>query len=97
MSEATNRADDYDLSGCVSRDELKRVAGGSRMRGIIIAPSISPQLNAVASGCKKMELQSGLTTTITYGAASLNGRLIAQTTDDDLPKTRANGAETNDN
>jgi len=44
-----------------------------------------------------MELRDGLTITVTYGAASLNGRIVAQTTDDDLPKTRANGAETNDN
>jgi len=57
MSEATNRADDYDLSGCVSRAELKHVAGESRMRGIIGALSISPQLNAVAAGCKKWNFE----------------------------------------
>ncbi len=32
-----------------------------------------------------MELRDGLTITVTYGAASLNGRIVAQTTDDDLP------------
>jgi len=51
--EAKTKADDHGLSGCVSRDKLKRAASKSRMREIIGAHSISSQLNAVAASGKK--------------------------------------------